>query len=386
MKRIGKLLLICGFFGIIISLLSINKIKAEDNLIKNVDSAIALEVDTGDILYDYHSEETHFPASTTKVMTIKLVMDALNDGTLKHDQLLTTSEYASSMGGSQIFLAPDEQMTVDDLLKAVIIASANDAAVVLAEGIAGSEEQFVNKMNEEARRLNMNQTHYVNATGLHNDSHVSSAHDLGIIARELLLNYEDEIIPLTSTYEDYLRKDTNKPFWLVNTNKLIKNGSGIDGLKTGWTNQAGYCLVATKKANGMRIITAVMGAPTIEGRNTDTVNLMNYVFANFEKQIISPKGSIVKTEEDMLMNPSVYNIVLSQDIARMIKKKATGGIVTYQVEIDKDKLSNNDEKIIGKIYVYIDSKLYKSFDLELKEKLKKSNFLELLGSIFENIL
>ena len=183
-----------------------------------------------------------------------------------------------------------------------------------------------------------------------------------------------------------MRKETTKPFWLVNTNKLIKSGNGIDGLKTGWTNQAGYCLVATKKANGMRIITVVMGAPTVEGRNADTVNLLNYVFANFEKQLISPKGSIVKTEENILMNPSVYNIVLSQDIARMIEKKSEGGILTYEIRIDKDKIQDSDGKIIGKLYVYIDNKLYKTVDLELKEKVKKSNFLELLGSIFSNIL
>lgn len=363
-----------------------NYVKAEDTLIKSAKSAIAIEVETGDVLYDYNADEVREPASTTKVMTIKLIMDALRDGKIKHDQLITTSDYAASMGGSQIYLAPKEQMTVDDLLKAVIIASANDAAVALAEAVSGTEELFVQKMNEEAKRLGMKNTQYLNATGLHEEGHVTTANDLSIIARELILNYEDEIIPLTSTYEDYLRKETTKPFWLVNTNKLIKSGNGIDGLKTGWTNQAGYCLVATKKANGMRIITVVMGAPTVEGRNADTVNLLNYVFANFEKQLISPKGSIVKTEENILMNPSVYNIVLSQDIARMIEKKSEGGILTYEIRIDKDKIQDSDGKIIGKLYVYIDNKLYKTVDLELKEKVKKSNFLELLGSIFSNIL
>lgn len=271
-------------------------------------------------------------------MTIKLIMDALHDGKIKHNQLVTTSDHAASMGGSQIYLAPKEQMTVDDLLKAVIIASANDAAVTLAEAVSGTEELFVQKMNEEAKRLGMTNTKYLNATGLHEEGHVTTARDLSIIARELISNYEDEIIPLSSTYEDYLRKETSKPFWLVNTNKLIKSGNGIDGLKTGWTNQAGYCLVATKKANGMRIITVVMGAPTVEGRNADTVNLFNYVFANFEKQLISPKGSIVKTEENILMNPSVYNIVLSQDIARMIEKNPKVESSLMKLELTKIKL------------------------------------------------
>ncbi len=361
-------------------------VHAEDNLLKSAKSGIVIELDTGDILYEYKMDEVRFPASTTKIMTIKLIMDAIHDGKLKHDQLITTSEYASSMGGSQIYLAPNEQMTVDDLLKAVVIASANDAAVALAEAVAGTEELFVKKMNEEAINLGMKNTHYLNATGLHEEGHVTTAHDLSIIARELLAKYGDEIIPLSSMYETYLRKDTDKPFWLVNTNKLIKGKNEIDGLKTGWTNQAGYCLVATKKANGMRIISVVMGAPTVDGRNQDTINLLNYTFANFEKQLISPKGSIVQTEENILMNPSIYNIVLSQDIARMIEKNAKDGIINYEIRIDDQKITSGEGQKIGKLYVYIDDKLYKIIDLELKEKVKKSNFLELFAIIFSKIL
>lgn len=374
---------------LILSLTSISffyfKVNASDNLLNDVKSAVAIELETGDLLYDYEAHMVRYPASTTKIMTIKLVMDAIKSGTLKKDDLLTTSKYASSMGGSQIFLAVNEQMKVCDLLKAVVIASANDAAVVLAEAIAGSEKGFVELMNKEAKRLKMNDTKYQNATGLHDDNHHTSAYDLSIIARELLLNYEDEIIPLSSTYEDYLRQDTNHPFWLVNTNKLIKNGSGIDGLKTGWTNQAGYCLVATKKANGMRIITVVMGASDPLKRNSDTMNLFNYVFANYEKQLISPKGSVVKTEEDLLKNPSLYNIILSQDIARMIKKNDQSGVITYQIVLDK-KITNEEKGvIIGKLYVYIDNKLYTSVDLTLKEKIEKVNFFELLKKIIETV-
>lgn len=374
---------------LILSLTSISffyfKVNASDNLLNDVKSAVAIELETGDLLYDYEAHMVRYPASTTKIMTIKLVMDAIKSGTLKKDDLLTTSKYASSMGGSQIFLAVNEQMKVCDLLKAVVIASANDAAVVLAEAIAGSEKGFVELMNKEAKRLKMNDTKYQNATGLHDDNHHTSAYDLSIIARELLLNYEDEIIPLSSTYEDYLRQDTNHPFWLVNTNKLIKNGSGIDGLKTGWTNQAGYCLVATKKANGMRIITVVMGASDPLKRNSDTMNLFNYVFANYEKQLISPKGSVVKTEEDLLKNPSLYNIILSQDIARMIKKNDQSGVITYQIVLDK-KITNEEKGvIIGKLYVYIDNKLYTSVDLTLKERIEKVNFFELLKKIIETV-
>lgn len=375
------LLFLCTF------VYAIKVVEAKDDVVKNSKSGIVIELDTGETMYEYNADNIRTPASTTKVMTIKLVMDALHNNQLSADQMLTTSEYASSMGGSQIYLAPGEQMSVSDLLKAVVIASANDAAVVLAEAIAGTEENFVQMMNDEAARLEMKNTHYNNVTGLHIDNHYTTARDLSTIARELLLQYEDEILPLTSTYEDYLRKDTDKPFWLVNTNKLIKGSTGIDGLKTGWTTQAGYCLVATKKQNGMRVITVVMGAENVNDRTADTLALMNYAFANYDKQLISPKGAIVETQENILHKPSVYNIVLSQDISRIIKKTDTGGLITYQIELDKDKLQNGNVKEgIGKLHVYIDNKLYRTIDLDLDEKVKKTNFFELFVSVLEAIL
>ncbi len=362
-----------------------HSVLAEDEVALNAKSAIALEVETGKVLYGYDENTVRFPASTTKVMTLKLIFDAIKNKKLSLDQTLVTSDYAASMGGSQIYLSPKEEMKVSDLLKAVVIASANDAAVVLAEAVAGTEGNFVKMMNDEVARLGLKNTNFKNATGLHDDNHYTSAYDLGVIARELLLNYENEIIPLSSTYEDYLRKNTDNPFWLVNTNKLIKGNNGIDGLKTGWTNQAGYCLVATKKENGMRVITVVLGEENIEKRTTDTINLMNYSFSNYDKLLISPKGSIVETKEDILYKPSIYNIVLSQDISRIIKKNESGGVITYEMVLDKDKLNNPSSKTIGKLKVYIDNVLYKEVDLELKEKVKKNNFFELLQSIFENI-
>lgn len=386
MKKVLKIFLLVFLF-IIILISNINyKVYATDDIVKNSPSAIAIEVETGDILYEYNSNEVREPASTTKIMSIKLFLDALDNGILKLNQVLTTSDYASSMGGSQIYLSSGEKMTVNDLLKASIIASANDAVVVLAEAIAGTENNFVNLMNEEAKRLKMTNTNFVNSTGLPDKAHVSSAHDLSIISRELLAKYEDIIIPYTSTYEDYLRKDTNNPFWLVNTNKLIKKGIGIDGLKTGWTSDAGYCLAATKKSNGMRIVTVVMGSKSVDDRSSDTIALMNYCFANYDKQIISPKGSVVQTEENILYKPSIYNIILSQDISRIVKKNSSGGIVSYEIVIDKDKINDNVFEGIGHIKVYIDNKLYQVVDLDLKEKVQKSSFIDLFLNVLKNLL
>lgn len=384
MRIINKLFIILVFLSLIF--VNFFNVKAEDELIKYSKSGIVIECSTGDVLYIYNEDEIRYPASTTKIMTIKLVFDALKDGLIKKDQVLTTSEYASSMGGSQIYLAPNEQMSVEELLKAVVIASANDAAVVLAEAVCGSEDLFVKKMNDEAIRLGMKNTKYQNVTGLHENGHYSSARDLAIISRELLNKYEDEIIPLSSTYEDYLRKDTDSPFWLVNTNKLIKSSNGIDGLKTGWTNEAGYCLVATKKENNMRIISVVMGADTPAHRNEDIVRLFNYAFATYDKLLISPKGSIVKTEENLLTKPSVYNIVLSQDISRIVKKSSSEGIITYELILEKTDVENANGMKIGKMNVYVDDKLYQTVDVELKEKVKKSSFIDLFITILDNIL
>lgn len=384
MRIINKLFIILVFLSLIF--VNFFNVKAEDELIKYSKSGIVIECSTGDVLYSYNEDDIRYPASTTKIMTIKLVFDALKDGLIKKDQVLTTSEYASSMGGSQIYLAPNEQMSVEELLKAVVIASANDAAVVLAEAVCGSEDLFVKKMNDEAIRLGMKNTKYQNVTGLHENGHYSSSRDLAIISRELLNKYEDEIIPLSSTYEDYLRKDTDSPFWLVNTNKLIKSSNGIDGLKTGWTNEAGYCLVATKKENNMRIISVVMGADTPTHRNEDIVRLFNYAFATYDKLLISPKGSIVKTEENLLTKPSVYNIVLSQDISRIVKKSSSEGIITYELILEKTDVENANGMKIGKMNVYVDDKLYQTVDVELKEKVKKSSFIDLFITILDNIL
>lgn len=380
-----KKIIICISFILIICSNNL-LVEANENIISYGKSAIAIELDTGDVLYEYNSNDKSFPASTTKIMTLKLIFDAINNNIIKYDQILTTSEYASSMGGSQIYLSVGEQMSVNDLLKAVIIASANDAAVVLAEAISGSTDNFVKSMNDEAKRLNMNNTSYFNVTGLHHENHYSSAQDLSIIARELLLNYSEEILPIASTYEDYLRKDTDKPFWLVNTNKLIKTSYNIDGLKTGWTSEAGYCLVATKTQNNMRIITVVMGADTPDHRNEDTIKLFNYIYANFDVQLISPKGSIVKTNEDFLVHPSIYNIVLSKDIKRIINKASSGGKISYVLDLNENIKNGTSGTIIGKIHVYIDDNLYKSIDVELEQKVQKSNFIELLLDIINSIL
>lgn len=385
-KIINKLLI---SLIITISLITINKIniKAEE-LIKDVKSAILIEVETGKILYEYNAHIKRSPASTTKIMSIKLVLDAIKSKRITWDEMITTSEHASSMGGSQIFLSVGEQMSVDDLFKSMVIASANDATVALAERISGSESFFVTSMNEECKKLGLENTNFINSTGLPVKDHYTTCYDLAMISRSLLLEHEEEIIPISSMYEYYIRENTDKRFWLVNTNKLLKHYNGIDGLKTGWTEEAGYCLVSTMKKDGMRLISVVMGGSSTKLRNADTVNLLNYGFSNYEKIIISKKNTVVKVEEDLMLDPSTYHIVLSKDVSIVIPKNEINNIkdrITQEIIIDNNSIKQYHKEKIGVIKTYLDNELISTVDLELQEQINKPSFIKLLLEILRRI-
>lgn len=230
----------------------------DDGLLTDGKSAILIEASTGKVLYQKNAHDRYAPASMTKIMSMILIMEAIEDGKLKWTDTLVASEHAASMGGSQIFLQPNEKMKVKDLFKAVAIGSANDATVVFAENIAGTEENFVKKMNAKAKELGLKDTNFKNAVGLDEANHYSSAYDMARMAQELVKH--EKIFEFTTIYEDYLRQNTDNKFWLVNTNKLIKTYEGADGLKTGYTKEAGYCLTATANKNRMRLIATIMGA------------------------------------------------------------------------------------------------------------------------------
>ena len=213
---------------------------AEEDLAPNAKSAIMIEASTGEILFQKNKDEKLPPASMTKMMSMLLIMEEIEKGSLKWDEVITASSNAASMGGSQIFLEAGEKMTVEELLKGISIASGNDATVAMAERISGSEESFVKKMNDKVKELGLKNTHFSNATGLTIDNHYSSSYDMAMIAKELIKH--EKILEFTGTYEEYLRKNTESPFWLVNTNRLVRFYDGVDGLKTGFTKEAGYCL------------------------------------------------------------------------------------------------------------------------------------------------
>ena len=250
--------------------------------------AVLMEKETGAVICAKGEHEQLEPASVTKVMTLLLTMEAIDEGRLHYEDLLTASAHAASMGGSHVYLAEGEQMSVEDLLKAVCMASGNDAAVCLAEGLAGSEEQFAERMNARAAELSMNDTHFVNCTGLPAEGHVTSAMDLAILSRELILHHPD-IRRFTTVWMDTLRDGT---FQLANTNKLIRFYDGATGLKTGSTDAAKYCLSATAERNGMELIAVVLKAPTSVERFESAKRLLNYGFANYTLLEVYPDRAL----------------------------------------------------------------------------------------------
>lgn len=355
------------------------------DLTPNSLSAILIEVETGQILYEKDIHTKRPPASMTKIMTLKLIYDALKSKRISLNDLITTSEHASSMGGSQIYLSVGEKMSVTDLLKSVAIASANDASVALSEAISGSEANFVTMMNEEAGRIGQKNTKYQNVTGLHDVNHYTSCYDVAIGARSLILEHGYEVLELTKLYESYVRENTDKKFWLVNTNKLVKFVPGVDGLKTGWTNEAGYCLTSTMAKDNMRVIAVVMGCANVNLRTKDTMALLNYTYANFEKEVLIPKGQTVKVVENVLLKPNQINIILSKDLVRINKKGVKPSEVQYKIDINYEKINKLVNHDIGKIKAYADNVLISEETLNLEVVSKKANFWNVLVEIIERI-
>lgn len=281
-------------------------------------SAILIERDTGTVLYEKNADKKLPPASMTKIMTMLLIMEALDEGKIKIDDKVRTSEYAASMGGSQIFLEAGEEMTVDEMLRGIAIASGNDASVAMAEHIAGSADGFIEMMNSKANELGLKNTSFKNATGLPAQSHFSTARDMAIMAKELL-KY-DTITKYTGVYEDYLRENTDKKFWLVNTNRLVKFYPGVDGVKTGFTNEAKYCLTATAKKDGMRVIAVVMGASTPKERNRQVTKMLDYAFSQYQTHPMYGRNQPLSKVKVSKGNKSSINAVTSEQISLLTKK------------------------------------------------------------------
>ena len=290
-------------------------------------SAVLMEKETGTVLYEKDAHAKLEPASVTKVMTLLLTMEAIDAGRLSYDTVITASAHACSMGGSQIWLEENEQMTVDDMLKAVCVVSANDCAVALAEAVAGSEEAFVEKMNQRAAELGMNDTTFKNATGLPAEGHVTSAWDIALMSRELILNHPD-IRNYTTIWMDSLRDGKSE---LVNTNKLIRFYEGATGLKTGSTDSALYCLSGTAERDGMELISVIMKAPTSAQRFDDAKALLSYGFSTYALETIVPQEALPPIPVELGTQATVQP-VLGEGTALLLEK-AKAGQLSQSVEL-----------------------------------------------------
>lgn len=285
-------------------------------------AALLMEKSTGQILYARNEHEQLEPASVTKVMTLLLTMEAIDSGTIHYDDVVTVSADAAGMGGSQVFLAEGEQITVEELLKAVCVASGNDTAVALAEKVAGVHELFVEQMNRRAAELGMEDTHFVNCTGLTAEGHVTSAHDIALMSRELILHHPD-IRRFTTIWMDTIR---NGAFQLANTNKLIRFYDGATGLKTGYTASAGYCISATAERDGMEQIAVIMKAPDKDARTKDAKALLNYGFSTYALVSAAPQEPLTSVPVAMGTADAVQPIAETENASVLVERSKAGGL------------------------------------------------------------
>lgn len=350
-------------------------VHADDLFAPSSASAILIEASTGEIIYEKNSSERLKPASMTKMMTLLLTFEAIERGDLNLTDEVIVSVNASSMGGSQILLETGEKMTVDNLIKGVAIASGNDAAVALAEKIGGTEDYFVELMNKKAVELGLKNTFFQNAHGIDEDNHFSSAYDMSIIARELLKH--EKITEYTSIYEMYLRENTNRKVWLVNTNKLVRFYDYIDGLKTGYTNGAGYCITLTGMKNGMRLIAITMNEPSIDSRNKETLGLIDYGFSQYELETLLSTESVIATKDIAKSILRKVDIVPLEDIKVLNKKQENKKNVTYKIEIDELEAPIKKGDKVGTITLVENDITTRTINLTVKEDIKKANIFEL---------
>lgn len=340
-------------------------------------SAVLMEASTGTVLYSKCPDDPLPPASVTKVMTLLLVMEAIDSRNLSLTDTVSVSEHAASMGGSQVYLEPFEEMTVEDMLKSVVIASANDAAVALAEKVGGSEEAFVNRMNERAGELQMKSTHFENVSGLDDDTknHVTSARDIAIMSRELIVNHP-LILNYSSIWMDSIR---GGEFGLTNTNRLVRFYKGATGLKTGSTSKAGFCISATAQRDGMDLIAVIMGSETRDIRNAAASSLLDWGFANYSvyKEQGQKAGKIPVTGGCEKEVDAEY-----ADVSFLLKK--TGGEITKTVELNKNAQAPVKKgDVVGKITFKRGDETVGEADVTASKDVDKIGFFGCLADILK---
>lgn len=346
-----------------------------------VPSCILTEASTGEVLYEYNPDEALPPASVTKIMTLLLVMEAVDDGRLGWDEMVQTSEYAASMGGSQVYLEPGEEMSVAEMVKCVVVSSANDAAVALAEKVAGSEENFVAKMNDRAKELGMTNTVFKNTNGLDDtvEGHVTSARDIAIMSRELITKHP-KILEYSSIWMDTIR---NGAFGLTNTNRLIRFYRGANGLKTGSTSKAKFCISATAERDGMELIAVVMAAETRDSRNEAAKKLLDYGFANWELAKLSA-GELEKMPVLGGIESEV-GLVAAQTSAVVTKGSAAKIERVFELP-EKISAPVGEGEEVGRVIYYLGDEKLAEVPITAEKEVKKIGYIGLLGRFIRRLV
>ena len=369
-----KLISLVLFLTIITVSLPLKPVKALSDEDISAPSAVLMDADTGTVLFEKNAHEVRACASITKVMTLVLVMEALESGQIQWDTVVSTSAHAASMGGSDIWLEPGETMTVDEMVKATIVASANDAAVALAELVSGTEEEFVAAMNAKAKSLDMKETVFKNCNGLDEDGHVTSAYDVAVMSKELLRH--PKILEYSGIWMDELRGGKTQ---LVNTNKLLKSYQGITGLKTGTTSQAGSCISATAQRDGLHLIAVVLGSQTGKERFTDAAKLLDEGFAHYTLvQPTVPKEAL----RELPVTNGMQDAVLTecQITERLLTEKGKDGTLTPQVYLPESIEAPVEKgEVVGKVIYKNGGHQTAEYPITAGASVEAVNFQDVMG-------
>ena len=343
-------------------------------------AAVLMDADTGKILYEKNAHEQRACASITKVMTLTLVMEAVDSGKIHMDDVVTASAHAASMGGSDIWLEEGEQMTVDDMIKATAVASANDAAVALAEFICGTEDDFVAAMNEKAKALGMDDTTFMNCNGLDEEGHITSAYDVALMSRELIKH--EKIFDYTNIWLDNLRGGETQ---IVNTNKLLRSYDGITGLKTGTTGEAGACISATAERNGLSLIGVVLGADSGKERFRDAATLLDYGFANFESIELGLEEELAPITVEGGMEDEVS--ISCEGVTGLTVPKGEGEGITQTVDIPESLTAPvRKGDVVGRLVFTLNGEELASFDVTANDDVEEKSFGSILGLLLHSLI
>jgi serine-type D-Ala-D-Ala carboxypeptidase (penicillin-binding protein 5/6) len=382
MKKIMSMIVA---FAIILSCTTVTFAKDQATINLASKSAVLMDVGSGQILFEKNSHEKLPPASVTKVMTLLLISEALDSGKIKLTDKVQISERASEMGGSQIFLEPGEIQTVENLIKGIAVASGNDACVAMAEYIGGSEENFVKMMNNKAKELGMKNTNFVNTNGLPVENHYTTANDIALMSKELL-KHDSMHKYLTTWMDEVVVGKKQAKIGLANTNKLIRHYQGATGVKTGFTQEAKYCLSAAAKRGDTHLVAATLGAETSKERFNDASSLLNYGFANYESVKLCSKGDLLATLTMDKAEENKVKLTAKNDLTALIKKGEKKNF-TKQVTVNENpKLPIKKGEKLGEVKIYKDKKLVGKVDLVTNKEVKKAGYIKMIERLFDSMI